>query len=82
MGQSIPKSEEKVVKFIYCEKREKHRAPGKLGRMEDRRLRVNEGALSRDTQEKFFRRPYRPPVLHLKTVLKDSDVSVLSGLKR
>lgn len=50
--------------------------------MEDKRLGVNEEAPSRDIHQERSVRPSRPPVTHLKTFLKDSDFSELSGLKR
>lgn len=63
-------------------KKKKQRAPGKTGRMEDKRLGVNEEAPSSDIHQERSVRPSRPPVTHLKTFLKDSDFSELSGLKR
>ena len=67
MGQSVPKSRERVVEFVYCggkEKKKKQRAPGKIGRMEDRKLGVNEEAPSSDIHQKRSVRPSRPPVTH------------------
>lgn len=65
---------------LLWKKKKKQRAPGKIGRMEKRRLGVKEGALSSDIHQKLSVRPSKPPVTHLKTFLK--DLSVLSGLKR